>query len=114
MELSDAGVCTINALYWARLLTHRQALYKNVEGSQKFLPNAQGRHVVQNAGQWIELDNATYKSRRSMQVFLLNDHLLVASRKKRKNEGPNAQDSRGPATKLVADRCWHLLDVEVV
>ncbi|KAK0643675.1 Cullin repeat-like-containing domain protein [Cercophora newfieldiana] len=91
-----------------------QALYKNVEGSQKFLPNAQGRHVVQNAGQWIELDNATYKSRRSMQVFLLNDHLLVASRKKRKNEGPNTPDSRGPVTKLVADRCWHLLDVEVV
>jgi len=96
------------------LLTCIQALFKNVEGSQKFLPNAQGRHVVQNAGQWIELDNATYKSRRSMQVFLLNDHLLVASRKKRKNEGPNTPDSRAPVTKLVADRCWHLLDVEVV
>ncbi|KAK1750974.1 hypothetical protein QBC47DRAFT_425901 [Echria macrotheca] len=91
-----------------------QALYKNVEGSQKFLPNSQGRHVVQNAGQWIELDNATYKSRRSMQIFLLNDHLLVASRKKRKNDAPNTPNDRGPLTKLVADRCWHLLDVEVV
>ncbi|KAK3352951.1 serine/threonine-protein phosphatase pp2a catalytic subunit [Lasiosphaeria hispida] len=91
-----------------------QALYKNVEGSQKFLPNSQGRHVVQNAGQWIELDNATYKSRRSMQIFLLNDYLLVASRKKRKTDGPNTPDSRAPLTKLVADRCWHLLDVEVV
>ncbi|KAI0022779.1 exocyst complex component EXO84 [Xylariomycetidae sp. FL0641] len=89
-----------------------QALYKNVEGSQKFLPNTLGRHVVQNAGPWIELDNATYKSRRSMQIFLLNDHLLVASRKKRKVDNPN--DSRGPATKLVADRCWPLLDIEVV
>ncbi|KAK0746570.1 Cullin repeat-like-containing domain protein [Schizothecium vesticola] len=91
-----------------------QALYKNVEGSQKFLPNAPGRHVVQDAGQWIELDNATYKSRRSMQIFLLNDHILVASRKKRRNDTTNTPDSRGPATKLVADRCWHLLDVEVV
>ncbi|KAK3938786.1 hypothetical protein QBC46DRAFT_365238 [Diplogelasinospora grovesii] len=92
-----------------------QALYKNVEGSQKFLPNSQGRHVVQNAGPWIELDNATYKSRRAMQIFLLNDHLLIASRKKRKADGPGAADSRGvPITKLVADRCWHLLDVEVV
>ncbi|KAH9904131.1 Cullin repeat-like-containing domain protein [Xylariomycetidae sp. FL2044] len=89
-----------------------QALYKNVEGSQKFLPNSMGRHVVQNAGPWIELDNATYKSRRSMQLFLLNDHLLVASRKKRKTDNPN--DTRGPATKLVADRCWPLLDIEVV
>ncbi|KAK4236248.1 hypothetical protein C8A03DRAFT_45718 [Achaetomium macrosporum] len=91
-----------------------QALYKNVEGSQKFLPNTPGRHVVQNAGPWIELDNATYRSRRVMQIFLLNDHLLVAARKKRKTDGPAAADSRGPITKLVADRCWHLLDVEVV
>ncbi|CAM1511361.1 Fc.00g088740.m01.CDS01 [Cosmosporella sp. VM-42] len=90
-----------------------QALYKNVEGSQKFLPNASGRHVVQNAGPWIELDNATYKSRRAMQIFLLNDHLLIASRKKRKVEAPNV-DTRGPMMKLVADRCWPLLDVEVV
>lgn len=90
-----------------------QALYKNVEGSQKFLPIGTGRHVVQNAGPWIELDNATYKSRRAMQIFLLNDHLLIASRKKRKLEGPGA-DARGPMTKLVADRCWPLLDVEVV
>ncbi|EOO01473.1 putative exocyst complex component exo84 protein [Phaeoacremonium minimum UCRPA7] len=90
-----------------------QALYKNVEGSQKFLPTSIGRHVVQDAGSWIELDNATYKSRRSMQIFLLNDHLLIASRKKRKTEGSGA-DSRGPPVKLVADRCWPLLDIEVV
>lgn len=90
-----------------------QTLYKNVEGSQKFLPNTPGRHVVQNAGPWVELDNATYRSRRAMQIFLLNDHLLIASRKKRKTDGP-AADNRAPVTKLVADRCWHLLDVEVV
>lgn len=89
-----------------------QALYKKVEGSQKFLPNALGRHVVQDAGAWIELDNATYKPRRSMHVVLLNDHLLVASRKKRKVDAPS--DVRGPMTKLVADRCWPLLDIEVI
>lgn len=87
-----------------------QALYKAVEGAQKFLPNTPGRHVVQNAGAWVELDNATYKSRRATQIFLLNDHLLIASRKKRRADGPG----NGPAMKMVADRCWHLLDVEVV
>lgn len=90
-----------------------QALFKGVEGSQKFLPNAAGRHVVQDAGPWIELDNATYKSRRAMQIFLLNDHLLIASRKKRKADAPGS-DARAPMMKLVADRCWPLLDVEVV
>jgi len=89
-----------------------QALYKKVEGSQKFLPSTMGRHVVQDAGAWIELDNATYKSRRSMQLVLLNDHLLIASRKKRKVDAPN--DGRGPMVKLVADRCWPLLDIEIV
>ncbi|KAL6353117.1 hypothetical protein LRP88_13605 [Fusarium phalaenopsidis] len=93
--------------------TQMQALFKGVEGSQKFLPNAVGRHVVQNAGPWIELDNATYKSRRAMQIFLLNDHLLIASRKKRKTDASNS-DARGPMMKMVADRCWPLLDVEVV
>lgn len=87
-----------------------QALWKSVEGSQKFLPAAPGRHVVQNAGHWVELDNATWKSRRSMQIFLLNDHILVASRKKRKVGG----STEAPSSKLVADRCWALLDVELV
>jgi exocyst complex component 8 len=90
-----------------------QALYKNVEGSQKFLPNSVGRHVVQDGGAWIELDNATYKSRRSIHIFLLNDHLLIASRKKRKPDGPG-ENSRVPLLKLVADRCWPLLDIEVI
>lgn len=90
-----------------------QALYKNVEGAQKFLPHSPGRHVLQNAGPWVELDNATYKSRRAMQIFLLNDHLLIASRKKKKTDGP-PRDGQSPVIKLVADRCWPLLDVEVV
>ncbi|RDL39861.1 uncharacterized protein BP5553_04201 [Venustampulla echinocandica] len=90
-----------------------QALWKAVEGSQKFLPALPGRHVVQNAGDWIELDSATWKARRSMHIFLLNDHLLVASRKKRKIEGNNV-DPRQASSKLVADRCWPILDIEMV
>lgn len=91
-----------------------QALWKSVEGSQKFLPAVPGRHVVQNAGIWVELDNATWKSRRAMQIILLNDHLLVASRKKRKIEGGSGSASRQAPSKLVADRCWPLLDIEVI
>ncbi|KAJ2905424.1 uncharacterized protein MKZ38_005522 [Zalerion maritima] len=90
-----------------------QALYKNVEGSQKFLPNAPGRHLVQDAGAWIELDNATYKSRRLMNIYLLNDHLLIVSRRKRRGDTA-AMDGRAPVIKLVADRCWPLMDIEVI
>jgi len=48
-----------------------------------------------------------------MQIILLNDHLLIASRKKRKVEGNNADQRQAPS-KLVADRCWPLLDIEMV
>lgn len=48
-----------------------------------------------------------------MQIILLNDHLLVASRKKRKMEGSGADQRQAPS-KLVADRCWPLLDIELV
>jgi hypothetical protein len=95
------------------VLMKEQALWKNIEGSQKFLPALPGRHVVQNAGLWIELDNATWKPRRAMQIFLLNDHLLVAARRKKKVNA-NGVDQRQPPVKLVADRCWPLLDIEVV
>jgi len=90
-----------------------QALWKTIGGSQKFLPAVPGRHVIQNAGPWVELDNATWKPRRSMHIVLLNDHLLVASRKKRRVEGVNG-DSRQVPSKLVADRCWPLLDIEMI
>jgi hypothetical protein len=48
-----------------------------------------------------------------MQIILLNDHLLIASRKKKKVEGNNADQRQAPV-KLVADRCWPLLDIEMV
>jgi hypothetical protein len=70
--------------------------------------------VIQNAGLWIELDNATWKSRRAMQIILLNDHLLVASRKKKRIEGASGAEARQAPSKLVADRCWPLLDIEIV
>jgi hypothetical protein len=38
---------------------------------------------------------------------------LIAARKKKKIEG-NAGDQRQAPTKLVADRCWPLLEIEVV
>lgn len=48
-----------------------------------------------------------------MQIILLNDHLLVAARRKKKLNA-NGADQRAPPVKLVADRCWPLLDIEVV
>ncbi|KAI9792239.1 MAG: exocyst complex component exo84 [Piccolia ochrophora] len=95
--------------------TQLQTLWKNVEGSQKFLPAAAGRHVVRDSPHWVELNAATWKGRRAMHMFLLNDHLLVASRKKKRVEQPTDGSKPQPApSKLVAERCWPLLDIQLV
>ena len=90
-----------------------QALWKNVEKSQKFLPAIPGRHIVMETGQWVELDSATWKAKRPVHIVLLNDHLLIAS-VKRKRTDPNDPNQKGPApTKLVAEECWPLQDIEL-
>ncbi|EFW13693.1 exocyst complex component exo84 [Coccidioides posadasii str. Silveira] len=92
-----------------------QTLWKTVERSQKFLPAIPGRHIVLESGQWIELDSATWKPRRPVHIVLLNDHLLVAA-KKRKRMDPNSQNNSkvSAPTKLVAEECWPLQDIDLI
>ncbi|KAL4813443.1 exocyst complex component exo84 [Aspergillus spinulosporus] len=91
-----------------------QTLWKTVEGSQKFLPMVPGRHIVLETGNWAELDSATWKPRRPVHLVLLNDHLLVAA-KKRKRVDQSNPNHRGPVpTKLIAEECWPLQDIDMI
>ncbi|KAI9821904.1 MAG: exocyst complex component exo84 [Pycnora praestabilis] len=96
-----------------------QSLWKNIEGSQKFLPAIPGRHVLQRSEYWSELNAATWKPMRSVTIILLNDHLLVATQKRARMDqpSPNAIGSspKPPPTpsKFVAQRCWPLQDIKV-
>ncbi|KAK1077546.1 exocyst complex component exo84 [Friedmanniomyces endolithicus] len=110
--------------------THLQTLWKRVEGSQKYLPALPGRHIIMESQRWLELNAATWKPRRRVALVLLNDHVLVASEKKRADvtAGQNGQANKKasnrmsvynpPAaqqhqTMLVAERCWALQDVSL-
>lgn len=102
--------------------THLQTLWKRVEGSQKYLPALPGRHIIMESQRWVELNAATWKPRRRVAMVLLNDHLLVASEKKRAADAtPSGKGNRmsmyNPGgqsqTVLVADRCWPLHDVSL-
>lgn len=89
-----------------------QTLWKTVEGSQKFLPAVPGRHIVIETGNWVELDSATWKPRRPVHIVLLNDHLMVAVKKRKRVDQSN---HRGPVpTKLVAEQCWPLQDIDMI
>ncbi|KAF2861044.1 hypothetical protein K470DRAFT_199843, partial [Piedraia hortae CBS 480.64] len=142
MSLADrkranrSSVANLEALWSSQL----QVLWKRVEGSQKFLPAVPGRHIIAESQRWVELNAATWKTRRRVALVLLNTNLLVASEKKRNDllqSTPNSKGSRmsmfyspgasslhgsnhgqsspSPAapTTFVAERCWALQDVSL-
>lgn len=85
-------------------------LFKSVEGAQKYLPAVPGRHVLLESGGWYQLHAATWKPLHPIHVVLLNDHLLVATKKKHRADATlNVQ----PVQNLVAEMCWPLADVEI-
>ena len=110
-QANRSSVANLEAMWNTQLY----ALWKNVEGSQKFLPAIPGRHIIHETAHWVELDAATWKARRPAHIFLLNDHLMIATRKKRRVD-PNAVNGNVPqetATKLIAERCWALQDIDM-
>ncbi|KAF8252309.1 hypothetical protein K440DRAFT_594689 [Wilcoxina mikolae CBS 423.85] len=110
-----SSVADLTALH----MSHLQALWKAVEGAQKFLPSVPGRHIVLESRHWIELNSATWKPRRIVHMVLLNDHLLIATVKKKRVDqnaaaSTSSQSNRSPQTKNVADKCWGLSEIEMV
>lgn len=90
-----------------------QQLYRDVEGSQKYLPPIPGRYIVWKSRRWFELDSATLKARRRVRLLLLNNHLLIAAEKKARNDVAGQRDRNRSAVEYVAQRCFPLQDVQV-
>ena len=111
-QANRSSVANLEAMWNTQL----HALWKNVEGSQKFLPAIPGRHVVLEQSAWLELDAATWKARRHAHIFLLNDHLMVATRKKKRIDANavNGDAAQKSASRTVADKCWPLQDIDIV
>ncbi|WWC91120.1 uncharacterized protein L201_006061 [Kwoniella dendrophila CBS 6074] len=98
-------------------------LWSTVEGSQKYLPLVPGRHLVFETHNFIELNAATYKAKQNVSMFLLNDLLLIAGRRRMKSantptlsNGSNGDslDKERERGRMVAERCWVLADLVVV
>lgn len=85
--------------------TQINSLWENIEGSQKFVPYAYGRHLIAETSQFVELNAATYKPKQAIALFLLDDLLLVAVQRKRQY---------GSRVHLVAERCFSLSEIVVV
>lgn len=89
---------------WASEL---QLLYKHVDGAQKFVQPIPGRHILAESGRWHEINVGTWKPTKPIHLFLLNDAVLVATRK------PAQENS---SQKLMAVYCWpfHTVDISQV
>ena len=112
-QANRSSVANLEAMWNTQL----HALWKNVEGSQKFLPAIPGRHVVLEQSTWLELDAATWKAKRYAHIFLLNDHLMVATKRKRRidpNAITNGDTVQKSSSRTVADKCWPLQDIDMV
>lgn len=71
------------------------------------MPYVPGRHIITEAGSFVELHAATYKPKHAVHLFLLNDAMLV-SQKKHRGAGI------GGPSRLVAERCFTLSEIVVV
>jgi hypothetical protein len=90
-----------------------QQLYREVEGSQKYLPPIPGRFIIWRSKRWFELDSATLKAKRRIRLLLLNDNLLMAVEKKARNDVAGQRDGNRTGVEFIAQRCFPLQDVQV-
>lgn len=97
-----SSVADLRILYANQL----QNLHAQIEGSAKFVPTTPGRHVVAEIDGILALNAATYKPISTVRFVLLDDAVLVARKRRRRN----ASES----DKLVADRCWPLNEMLVL
>lgn len=81
------------------------SLWEGIEGSQKFLPYQPGRHLIFEGSTFTSLNSATYQPSQSVSLFLLDDLLLIAARRKRQ---------MSTKVRLVAERCFNLSEIVVV
>ena len=112
-QANRSSVANLEAMWNTQL----HALWKNVEGSQKFLPAIPGRHVVIEQSSWLELDGATWKAKQVAHIFLLNDHLMIARRRKKRvdpSATTNGNTGSKSSSRTVAERCWPLQDIDMV
>ena len=78
-------------------------LFKEVDGAQQFVSAAPGRHVVTQSKRWGELNALTWKPVRPAHLIILNDYLLVATRKR-------IEDKK----RTIATGCWPLRSVTLI
>lgn len=90
---------------WANELL---SLFKHVEGASKMIHGIPGRHVIAESGRWFEVNIGNWKATKAIHIFILNDLVLVATKKSSSSNNQIKSKSR-----LQAVHCWSLHDLQL-
>lgn len=86
------------------------SLFKHVEGASKFIQPIPGRHILSESGRWSEINVGNWKVVKPAHLFILNDVILVATKKTNSNSQQD-ENGQGSKSKLLAAFCWPLHDI---
>ncbi|KAI8919725.1 hypothetical protein BC831DRAFT_480271 [Entophlyctis helioformis] len=81
-----------------------KALYANIEGLQKLLPESKNRHIVRDGSKtrYWEVNSTTFKQKDMVHLYLFSDALVVVSWKKSIITGK---------ARMVAETAWGLSEI---
>ncbi|KAF9903135.1 exocyst complex component exo84, partial [Lobosporangium transversale] len=101
MTVMVSSMSDLTSVWKAQMM----ALWEGIEGAQKMLPYHPKRHLIRESPSFVEINTATNKIKHPVHIVLMNDTLLIATRKKK-----TAAISK---YKLLGDRCWPLTDITI-
>ncbi|KAF9581366.1 exocyst complex component exo84 [Lunasporangiospora selenospora] len=101
MTMMVSSMSDLTSVYKAQMM----ALWEGIDGAQKMLPYHPKRRLVRESPSFVEVNVSSNKIKHPVHIVLMNDALLVATRKKK-----TATHSK---FKLVGDRCWALTDITI-
>ncbi|KAI1320128.1 hypothetical protein EDD11_002100 [Mortierella claussenii] len=101
MTVMVSSMSDLTSVWKAQMM----ALWEGIEGAQKMLPYHPKRHLIRESPSFVEVNTTTNKIKHPVHIVLMNDTILIATRKKK-----TAANSK---YKLLGDRCWPLTGITI-
>ncbi|KAG0033000.1 exocyst complex component exo84 [Podila clonocystis] len=101
MTVMVSSMSDLTSVWKAQMM----ALWEGIEGAQKMLPYHPKRHLIRESPSFVEVNTTTNKIKHPVHIVLMNDTILIATRKKK-----SAAHSK---YKLLGDRCWPLTEITI-
>ncbi|EIW87188.1 hypothetical protein CONPUDRAFT_149220 [Coniophora puteana RWD-64-598 SS2] len=105
-----SSIADLRVLYAGQM----QTLHTQIEGAATLAPTTPGRHVVHDLDGVLALNPATYRPTHTVKFVVLDDAVLIAKRRRRVGGAGGGGAGEGDGGKLVAERCWPLIEMLVL